>query len=853
MFLRLVLNDGPIDRASRFYTPRRWSFETNWRQGLARCLLHLVVLPPAQAKPWPRCLERLLERLFSALTAQRCASKLGSLRRAALGLMPLDSRRTSSSAGHKCAATYIRLWTGFRHALRARVIRLATSFSGQLERMPATLYRAWSRTALPVRLGMTVVAVGLLAASASVPLSVDQQMLMLGAMLGLTVIVRRIAGPAAGVIMMILSVIASSRYIWWRVTQTLEFDSGVEAFFGGGLILAECYTWIVLLLGYVQNARPLCRRPVALPRDRSRWPTVDVYIPTYNEPLSVVKPTVLAAVNLEWPEDKLNIYVLDDGRRAEYREFAAKAGVGYIARPDNAHAKAGNLNNALRITQGEFIAVFDCDHIPVRSFLEMTMGWFEADRRCAMLQTPHHFFSPDPFERNLGTFRRVPSEGSLFYGVTQDGNDLWNAAFFCGSCAVLRRSSLEQVGGIAVETVTEDAHTALKLHRHGYTTAYLRCVLAGGLATESLSGYIGQRMRWARGMAQVFRLDNPFSGKGLNLFQRLCYANSMLHFFSAVPRLIFLVAPLMYLYFDLHIINAAAITLAAYAVPHMLQANLANSHRHGRFRYSFWNGTYEAVLAWYTALPTTLAVLDPRRGKFNVTPKGGVVERDFFDLRIAAPYIVLALLNAIGALIAIPRLLAWNSFEVDTVLVNLIWTLLNLIALGTALGVAAEIRQMRGTHRVSRSMPARLYTERGDQLFGLTEDFSMGGLGFATETLPSVKSGERVTVALVNDDTKHTFSGTVISTHAMRIGIALDAMSIEKELEYVRCTYASPGAWADLGMTSVDRPLTSFVEVLLVAVTGYVRVLQGFSMGLMAWRTGPRSGALTDTSLPRGA
>ena len=60
---------------------------------------------------------------------------------------------------------------------------------------------------------------------------------------------------------------------------------------------------------------------------------------------------------------------------------------------------------------------------------------FLRDPKCALVQTPHHFFSPDPFERNLGTFREIPNEGNLFYGLVQSGNDLWNATFFCGSCA----------------------------------------------------------------------------------------------------------------------------------------------------------------------------------------------------------------------------------------------------------------------------------------------------------------------------------------------------------------------------------------------------------------------------------
>ncbi|MGQ4565618.1 glycosyltransferase family 2 protein, partial [Acinetobacter baumannii] len=136
-------------------------------------------------------------------------------------------------------------------------------------------------------------------------------------------------------------------------------------------------------------------------------------------------------------------------------------------------AKAGNINNALKQATGEFVAIFDCDHVPTRSFLQLTMGWFFKDKKLAMLQTPHHFFSPDPFERNLGRFRQTPNEGTLFYGLVQDGNDMWDATFFCGSCAILRRSALDEIGGIAVETVTEDAHTSLRLHRRGHTSAYI--------------------------------------------------------------------------------------------------------------------------------------------------------------------------------------------------------------------------------------------------------------------------------------------------------------------------------------------------------------------------------------------
>jgi cellulose synthase (UDP-forming) len=455
------------------------------------------------------------------------------------------------------------------------------------------------------------------------------------------------------------------------------------------------------------------------------------------------------------------------------------------------------------------------------------MGWFLRDPKCAMLQTPHHFFSPDPFERNLGTFRRVPNEGNLFYGLIQDANDLWNAAFFCGSCAVLKRGPLEEVGGIAVETVTEDAHTALKLHRRGYSTAYLREVLAGGLATESLSGHIGQRIRWARGMAQIFRLDNPLLGRGLKPLQRLCYSNSMLHFFSGIPRLVFLTAPLAYLYFQFHIISAAAATIALYAAPHIVQSSLANSHIQGRFRHSFWNEAYEAVLSWYIALPTSVALLAPHRGKFNVTAKGGLVKREFFDWRISMPYLVLVVLNIGGALIAVPRLIFWNAFEADTVVLNLIWTLFNIILLGCVLGVAAETRQVRLAPRVPKRLPATLHLASGGWIACQTTDFSMSGLGLELKVPQRLSVATRMRVTLEADDGAHDFPVEVASVNGDHVGVQLEELTVAQERAYVRCTFGARDAWKDWDSAiKEDKPLASFAEVFSFGATGYVRLLQ---------------------------
>jgi cellulose synthase (UDP-forming) len=345
--------------------------------------------------------------------------------------------------------------------------------------------------------------------------------------------------------LMMFSLAATFRYGWWRIAMVVSYFSNennqrvtLDAFFLLILLCAEAYTALIMILGYMQTAWPLHRKPIPMPSDASAWPHVDLLIPTYNEPLALVRYTALAAINIDYPPDKLHVYILDDGSRSDFEEFAREAGIGYLTRAEHHHAKAGNINHALSTMSSPFVAIFDCDHVPTRSFLQMTMGWMLADKKMAMLQTPHHFYSPDPFERNLLQYKTIPNEAELFYGIIQDGNDFWNATFFCGSCALLRRSALDEVGGIAVETVTEDAHTSLRMQKRGYNTAYINIPQAAGLATETLAAHVGQRVRWARGMIQILRTDNPLLGRGMKFTQRLCYLNAMLHFMDHHSRLL---------------------------------------------------------------------------------------------------------------------------------------------------------------------------------------------------------------------------------------------------------------------------------------------------------------------------
>jgi cellulose synthase (UDP-forming) len=628
--------------------------------------------------------------------------------------------------------------------------------------------------------------------------------------------------------LMMTSMFCTFRYGYWRVLQVVRFFEdpashwgALDAFFILCLLLAEAYAFIILFLGYFQTIWPLRRAPVALPENTEDWPHVDVLIPTFNEPLEVVRYTALGALNMDWPADKLHINILDDGRRKEFERFAFEAGIGYKIREDNVHAKAGNINTALKSMTSPLVAIFDCDHVPTRSFLQMTVGWFLRDHKLAMLQTPHHFYSPDPFERNLGQFRVIPNEGELFYGVVQDGNDFWNSSFFCGSCAVLRRIALDDVGGIAVETVTEDAHTSLRMQMNGWGTAYINIPQAAGLATERLSAHVGQRIRWARGMIQILRTDNPLFAPGLKFPQRLCYLNAMCHFLYAVPRLIFLTAPLIYLLLNHTNIPGYWAAILAYALPHLTLSNVTNSRIQGEHRHSFWNEIYETVLSPYILLPTMLALINPRLGKFNVTAKGGVVKRTFFDARIAQPFLVMLLFNIAGLIVAIPRFFIWDRDRPGTVLMNVIWCCFNVVILGVCTAVARELKQLRTTVRISIVAPVVARMPDGRSIAGETINMSSGGTSIRFNESLELAPQTEVRLAFPSPAANTELPATVVSSEGSVLRVRFEALSIAEEEVLTMVLYSRADSWLGWGESrESDNVLHSLGRIFQISMHG---------------------------------
>jgi cellulose synthase (UDP-forming) len=670
--------------------------------------------------------------------------------------------------------------------------------------------------------------------------------------------------------LLLVSMFSTFRYGYWRVATTTRYFTGpgsawsvLDGFFISLLLFAEIYAFITLFLGYMQTLWPLRRTPVPLPDDLEQWPAVDLLIPTYNEPLGVVKFTALAAMNIDWPVDRLNVYILDDGRREEFRKFAEEAGIGYMTRDDNEHAKAGNINSALAHLDAPYVAIFDCDHVPTRSFMQITLGWFLRDNKLGMLQTPHHFYSPNPFERNLDQFRMVPNEDELFYGVVQDGNDFWNATFFCGSCAVLRRSALDEIGGIAVETLTEDAHTSLRMQMNGWNTAYINIPQAAGLATERLGGHVRQRIRWARGMVQIMRTDNPLFARGLSAAQRLCYFNAMTHFLYALPRLIFLTAPLIYLVLGHVNLPGYWAAILAYAFPHLVLANIANSRIQGQHRHSFWNEIYETVLAPYIFLPTMLALINPRSGSFDVTAKGGVVDRRFFDKRLARPFLFLIAINVLGMLCAVPRLFQfpgaglaspfnvlagmYDGGHVGTIVMNLVWVCFNLVILGVATSVAWEGRQRRLSVRLPMIVPAAVQLANGTIIHGVTADISTGGLMVRVEGDFTAAPGDAIKLTLPVLDGNATLPATLVGISGNILRAQFDPLTLQEEEALTMVLYSRADTWLGWGETrEPDKPLTSLGRIFKLAFYG----LQQTRRDWIKPKAAPSRGKLATSIVP---
>ncbi len=353
---------------------------------------------------------------------------------------------------------------------------------------------------------------------------------------------------------MLVYILVSVLYLIFRI----EVSRAWVAWYTYPVLILETYSIINMFLFLISSCRilhPVWKAPL-------KNKTVDALIPTLNEPEYIVKMTAIGALHIKGIR---HVYILDDGNRNNIREMAQKIGARYLARTDRLHAKAGNMNYGLLHSDAEFIICLDCDHVPQSNFIERTLGYF-SDEKLAFVQTPQLFYNTDSLTFRKLSFRNYWNEQSMFYEFLQPSKNAYNASFFCGSGAILRRSALDSVAGFATGTATEDIHTSLRLHAKGWKSLFLSEKLAYGIAPEDLQEYHKQRVRWGAGsLGLLFRSsDSPLTAKGLSLMQRLCYFNSTSYFLNGIQKLFYLLLPMSILFSLPFVHTQSNIPLALY-------------------------------------------------------------------------------------------------------------------------------------------------------------------------------------------------------------------------------------------------------------------------------------------------
>ena len=627
-------------------------------------------------------------------------------------------------------------------------------------------------------------------------------------------------------VLIVMNLCLGTYYLVWRYAASINWVYWVLAL---ALLAAETYSFID---GWFFGSG------MWKWHHRYTWPrptgneTVDVFITCYNEPVELVEETARAALRLNHP---CTVYVCDDGANPAMKAMADRIGCNYITRSEvwkekERHAKAGNLINALDQTDGEFLLILDADQVPKPELMDQTLGYFK-DSEVAFVQTPQWFMNVpkgDPFG----------SQAPLFYGPIQEAKDGWNAAFFCGSNAVLRRDALlhaglvnyardlkvqlgvilnqaakqldqvasdlriaeneqylpaivalqeavvdarkelranlplgdltyrfqrraQDAGGMILHedfstiirdlqdlpglepdgmvsaqisdlmedpmqmaqltgrdtsplqaiaevrelllrvdvdrafeampvlalstiSVTEDMATAMRLHALGYRSVYHPNVLVHGLAPEDLGTALQQRLRWAQGTIQVMLRENPLFVPGLKFMQRVMYFATMWSYLSGFFALVYLSAPILYLFFGWIPVMAFSSEFFWRLVPYLVVNQIMFTVV--AWGLPTWRGQqYSLALfpIWIKAVTSAVgSVYFGQKLGFVVTPKtrqGGV------SLQLVRYQLIFMGLLVLAILVGVARYLLSDNMDTIPLIINIFWAVYDIVALSVVL------------------------------------------------------------------------------------------------------------------------------------------------------------------------
>lgn len=611
------------------------------------------------------------------------------------------------------------------------------------------------------------------------------------------------------------------RYLLWRSLATLNLSTPLNGVFSLGLFLMELMMLSSGMITLFLTLKVRDRRPEADllsldVLDQRYCPSVDVMIPTYNEPVFILRRTIIGCQAIDYT--RKTIYLLDDTHRPEVESLARELGCEYITRPDNLHAKAGNLNHALPLTSGELIVVFDADFVPTRNFLTRTVGFFQ-DPQVALLQTPQTFYNPDPIARNLGLEDILIPEEEVFYRHIQPIRDAAGSTVCAGTSFLVRRSALETTGGFVTDSLSEDYFTGIRIAAQGYQVIYLNEKLSAGLAAENIAAHALQRLRWARGTLQAFFIQsNPLTIRGLHPVQRLAHLEGMLQWFNSISRLGLLMMPLAYSFLGVIPLRATAAELVYFFLPYYLVQITVFSWLNYRSRSAILSDLYYLVLCVPVSLTVIQVMLNPFSRGFRVTPKGTQSDRFSFNWNLATPLIGLFIATAISLWINLGMCMikgAWQQTvppevadQVKGIGLGWIWSTYNLVMLGGALLILLDAPRpsmyewfdLRRTVRLTIGDSAG--TPQGDRTyFGVTTMMSEEGAEIALTQagFPELTEGESLPLTVEILEEKLTLKSQVVRTRFEgdfpTIRIYFEHLTLSQQRTLVEILFCRPGQW----------------------------------------------------------
>ena len=529
------------------------------------------------------------------------------------------------------------------------------------------------------------------------------------------------------------------------------------------------------------------------------------------------------------------IYLLDDTRRPEVKALAKQLGCHYLTRPDNRHAKAGNLNHALSHIKSDLIVIFDADFVPTQNFLTRTVGFFQ-DPQVGLVQTPQSFYNPDPIARNLGLEDVLTPEEEVFYRQVQRVRDGAGAVVCAGTSFVVRRSALDKIGGFVTEAVSEDFFTGIQLAAKGYRLMYLNEKLSAGLAAENIAAHAVQRIRWAQGTLQAFFISsNPLTIRGLKPIQRLAYFEGLLHWFSSIARVGFLLMPLAYSFFQVIPLQATEAELLHFFLPFYLVQLSVFAWLNYRARSALLSDVYSLVLAFPLALTVFQVMLRPFSRGFKVTPKGTASDRYRFNWRLAWPLILVFVLTALSLWINLAQCLMSMASPLDHLKgmgLGWIWSAYNLLMLGIALLILLDAPHPSPFQWFNLQRVAKVEIKDIGTMWGFTTMISEIGAEIALTNL----GGSRLTnltaaeIELTLLDEGITFPGQLVSAKTQgefpTLKVHFEALNLSQERRLVTLLFCRPGQWQSRSAPNELQSLWLIFKTVLRPPAVFDRKLQ---------------------------